>query len=62
MRKDTKASCCNLSDCVPTQSRMNEEGYEVLVEDEWTRVPQNVILNITAPDGGAHVMLPQTAE
>ena len=59
MRKDTKTSCCNLSDCVPTQSRTNGDGYEVLVEGEWTKVPQNVILNITAPDGGAHVCFPK---
>src|SRR5262245_13679445 len=59
MRKDTKTSCCNLSDCVPTQSRMNDGGYEVLVEGEWTKVPQNVILNVTAPDGGAHVCFPK---
>src|SRR5262249_218069 len=55
VRKDTKTSCCNLADCVPTQSRMNGEGYEVLVDGEWTNVPPNAIQNVTAPDGGAHV-------
>ena len=41
MRKDSKTSCCNLSDCVPTQSRMINDHYEVLVEGEWTKVPQD---------------------
>src|SRR5262249_58089487 len=50
MRKDTKTSCCNLSDCVPTQSRMVDDHYEVMVEGEWTAVPQSVIQNVTAPD------------
>ena len=59
MRKDTKTSCCNLSDCVPTQSRMIDDHYEVLVDGEWTKVPQPVIQNVTAPDGGAHVCFPK---
>ena len=62
MRKDTKTSCCNLSDCVPTQSRMINDHYEVLVEGEWTKVPQDVIQNVTAPDGARARVLPQTAE
>ena len=59
IRKDTKTSCCNLTDCVPTQSRMVGDGYEVLVEGEWTPVPQHLIQNVTAPDGGAHVCFPK---
>ena len=58
-RKDNKTSCCNLTDCVPTQSRMTDRGYEVLVEGEWTPVPQDVIQKVTAPDGGAHVCFPK---
>jgi hypothetical protein len=38
---------------------MNGDGYEVLADGEWTPVPQNVIQNITAPDGGAHVCFPK---
>ena len=59
IRKDTKTSCCNLTDCVPTQSRMSGESYEVMVDGEWTIVPQAVIQNVTAPDGGAHVCYPK---
>jgi hypothetical protein len=59
MRKDTKTSCCNLSDCVPTQARTVDDHYEVMVDGEWTRVPQNVIQNVTAPDQGAHVCFPK---
>jgi hypothetical protein len=60
-RKDTKTSCCNLTDCVPTQSRMTDSGYQVMVEGEWTPVPQEVIQNVTAPDGGAHVCFPKAS-
>jgi hypothetical protein len=60
-RKDNKTSCCNLNDCVPTQSRMIEDRYEVLVEGEWTPVPRDVIQNVTAPDGGAHVCFPKAS-
>ena len=59
IRKDTKTSCCNLTDCVPTQSRTNGADYEVMVDGEWTSVPRNVIQNVTAPDGGAHVCYPK---
>lgn len=59
MRKDTKTSCCNLADCVPTQARMVDDHYEVLVEGEWTPVPQIAIQNVTAPDQGAHVCFPK---
>lgn len=59
VRKDTKMSCCNLADCSPTTSRTIDGRYEVLVEGEWTTVPQNVIQNVTAPDGGAHVCFPK---
>ena len=59
VRKDNKQSCCNLTDCVPTQSRMVDDHYEVLVDGEWTPVPENVIQNVTAPDGGAHVCYPK---
>jgi hypothetical protein len=58
-RKDNKTSCCNLTDCVPTQSRMIDDHYEVLVEGEWTRVSPDVIQNVMAPDGGAHVCFPK---
>jgi hypothetical protein len=59
IRKDNKTSCCNLADCSPTTSRMIEGHYEVLVDGEWTPVPQNTIQNVTAPDGGAHVCAPK---
>jgi hypothetical protein len=59
VRKDTRTSCCNLADCVPTQSRMNGENHEVMVEGEWTPVPPHLIQNVTAPDGGAHVCFPK---
>jgi len=59
IRKDTKTSCCNLSDCRPTQSRMVDDHYEVKVDGEWLPVPKEAIQNVSAPDGGAHVCAPQ---
>jgi hypothetical protein len=58
MRKDTKTSCCNMSDCRPTESRMVGDHYEVKVDGAWVSVPKEVIQNISAPDGGAHVCAP----
>jgi hypothetical protein len=58
IRKDTKTSCCNLSDCRPTQSRMVDDHYEVKVDGAWLKVPKDAIQNVAAPDGGAHVCAP----
>jgi len=58
IRKDTKTSCCNLSDCRPTESRMINDHYEVKVDGAWVRVPKEAIQNVAAPDGGAHVCAP----
>jgi len=58
IRKDTKTSCCNLSDCRPTESRMVNDHYEVKVDGTWVQVPKEAIQNVAAPDGGAHVCAP----
>lgn len=58
IRKDTKTSCCNLSDCRPTESRMVNDHYEVKVDGAWLKVPKETIQNVSAPDGGAHVCAP----
>ena len=59
IRKDTKTSCCDLSDCRPTVSRMVEDHYEVKVDGAWLPVPKDAIQNVSAPDGGAHVCAPK---
>jgi len=59
IRKDTKTSCCNLSDCRPTESRMIGDHYEVKVDGIWVVVPKDTIQNVSAPDGGAHVCAPK---
>ena len=58
-RNDGQGSCCNLMDCRPTQSRMVGDHYEVKVDGEWMRVPNDKINNVVAPDGGAHVCAPR---
>ena len=59
IRKDTKTSCCDLSDCRPTVSRMVGDHYEVKVDGAWLTVPKDTIQNVLAPDGGAHVCAPK---
>jgi hypothetical protein len=58
LRRDTRTSCCNLSDCRPTTSRVENGEYQVLLDGEWVVAPQEVIQRLGAPDGGAHVCAP----
>lgn len=60
MRPDTKTSCCNLADCRPTKIRTVGDHYEVLKDERWIRVPNDKIVKIAAPDGGAHICAPPT--
>ncbi len=54
LRKDG-SSCCNHVFCRPTQSGMVDDHYEVKVNGQWMLVRKDKILNVVAPDGGAHV-------
>jgi hypothetical protein len=47
-----------MADCRPTESRMVDDHYEVLVDGEWTRADPTVIQKLSAPDGGTHVCAP----
>ena len=38
-----ESSCCDERDCRPAHYRINSAGVEMLLEDEWVRVPNNVI-------------------
>jgi hypothetical protein len=58
-RNDGLGPCCGLMDCRPTQSRMIGDHYEVKVDGDWVPVPSHTIMNVVAPDGGAHVCAPQ---
>jgi hypothetical protein len=58
MRPDTKTSCCNLSDCRPTEIRSVDDHYEVKKDGRWIRVPTDKIVKVTPPDGGAHICAP----
>jgi hypothetical protein len=57
-RNDELTSCCNDGDCRPTQSRRVGDHHEVKVDGEWTPVPPSKIVDVVAPDGGAHVCAP----
>jgi hypothetical protein len=56
----SKTSCCNLSDCRPTQIRSNGGHYEILKDGRWIKVDPGKIVKVTAPDGGAHICAPDT--
>jgi hypothetical protein len=36
-------SCCNESDCRPAHYRVTAAGVEMLLDDEWVRVPNKLI-------------------
>ena len=57
-RPDTKAPCCNLTDCRPTSGRQVDDHYEVKVNGAWVSVPPDKILKQPAPDLGFHVCAP----
>ena len=54
----TKSSCCNLSDCRPTQIRTNGDHYEIMKDGRWIRVDPSKIVKAEAPHGGAHICAP----
>jgi hypothetical protein len=54
----TKSSCCNLSDCRPTQIRTNGDHYEIMKDGRWIKVDPSKIVKAEAPDGGAHICAP----
>jgi hypothetical protein len=56
----TKASCCNLADCRPTEIRSTGDHYEARKDGRWVRVPPEKIVKVAAPDGGAHICAPPT--
>ena len=41
----TNALCCSVADCRPVNSQLNDGHYEALIEGEWRRVPDHLILN-----------------
>jgi hypothetical protein len=55
----TGYSCCNGQDCRRTTARVRRSRIEVLVDGEWTVVPQSTILSVTAPDLNTHVCAPK---
>jgi hypothetical protein len=50
-------SCCSMRDCAPTEARMNEGGWEVLILSydgdgaRWVVVPERAVLPRENPDG-----------
>jgi hypothetical protein len=56
----SKTSCCNLSDCRPTEIRSNGDHYEIMKDGRWIRVEPGKIVKVTAPDGGAHICAPDS--
>jgi hypothetical protein len=38
-----QSSCCDETDCHPAHYRITSAGVDMLVDDEWVRVPNNII-------------------
>lgn len=55
---DTKVSCCNLTDCRPTNGRQHNGNNEVEINGKFVQVLPNKIVKKTAPDWGYHVCAP----
>jgi hypothetical protein len=54
-----ESSCCNERDCRPAHYRVTSAGVEMLLDDEWVGVPNNVIQyrsldGDTGETGGGH--------
>jgi hypothetical protein len=56
----SKTSCCNLTDCRPTEVRANGGHYEIMKDGRWIKVQHEKIVKVTAPDGGAHICAPDS--
>ncbi|HEY3919095.1 MAG TPA: hypothetical protein VGL83_14985 [Stellaceae bacterium] len=53
---DTGVSCCSIADCRATDYRTNGDHYEVLIDDKWTVVPKDKVLQrVDNPVGRAVV-------
>lgn len=53
---DTGVSCCSIADCRATDYRTDGDHYEVLIDNKWTLVPQDKILQrVDNPVGRAVV-------
>jgi len=54
MRNDGAGSCCGTADCHAVDYRTGPNGYEVFVDVEWTKVPDDIVLRRHGnPTGGA---------
>jgi hypothetical protein len=40
----TGMSCCDISDCQAVTARMGEMGYEIFIDGQWRKVPDDKIL------------------
>jgi hypothetical protein len=52
----TSISCCSLTDCRTTESRVSGDHYEALVGDDWVAVPPDRILDRTDNPTGRAVV------
>lgn len=43
--------CCDISDCRRVEARLVNSYYEVLLYDEWYRVPDSAVIHVANPTG-----------
>lgn len=49
------ASCCNNSDCEPTEARWNGTQWEAMFKGKWIKIPADRVMKFEAQDGNAHL-------
>jgi len=60
-RPDTKTSCCNLSDCSPTDADWRDGQWWAVIRGSWTPIPPGkVVKSPLSIDGEAWVCAGQT--
>lgn len=47
LQPDTGMSCCSISDCRHEPWRQTSDGYDVFIDGEWVRIPDDKILKRT---------------
>lgn len=55
----TGYDCCDGEDCRPTSAWIQNGSVEVLVDGEWTKIPEGSLVPTEPPDGRTHVCAPK---
>lgn len=51
LKSNKGLTCCDVSDCRRVEARLVNGYYEALIDEQWWRVPDDVIANVRNPIG-----------